>query len=692
MNHQGPTRKNESADRLASVEGQSSGTAETTAGWANRPVVPDYELLRRIGGGAYGEVWLARSKATGVLRAAKIVSRQSFDDDRPFQREFEGIQRFERVSREHPSQLSLFHIGRNDTEGYFYYVMELADDVRSREASGASLSEETAQTYQPRTLRADLAQGRLPTAQVLEIGITLTEALDRLHRSGLVHRDVKPSNVIFVNGRPKLADIGLVTDASDTRSIVGTEGYLPPEGPGTPEADIFALGKVLYEAVTGQDRRRFPELPPELKEWPDRTNVLEINEIVLKACGSDAGGRYLKCEEMLAELNLLARGKSVKRQRRRQQGLVVCKKAGWALTAVAMVLGALIYERGHFARSEYSSEGPPSTNVDAAKLCAKGILVIRGDNTAEFKEAYTNFHQAIGLDPHFARPYIGLLELLVREDVPNAGPPEPEELRQIAGQLKKLAPNLAATWCAQAIINWYDWNYPEAQRCALQAIQADPNYELAHTWYGFMLCMGGYPAEGRAQMEISMVLAPSKVTLYQGLGQTYYIQRDFTNAITWERKALELEPHHASAFYTIASAQLAMGDYSNAMINFEQAEINFGVDPSLARKWHDQWRRAFDEGGARGYWQKHWDGTKQNLNREFYWKAVVQVHLGNTDAAFGWLKKSCDIHERRTAGSLDSPLNYLLLDDCWDGSHDDPRFKALLDKIGFTKVKPPGAQ
>ena len=72
---------------------------------------------------------------------------------------------------------------------------------------------------------------------------------------------MKPSNIIFVNGVPKLADIGLVTGVDATRSYVGTEGFAPPEGPGTPQGDLYSLGKVLYEAATGKDRQEFPELP-----------------------------------------------------------------------------------------------------------------------------------------------------------------------------------------------------------------------------------------------------------------------------------------------------------------------------------------------------------------------------------------------------------------------------------------------
>src|ERR1017187_3781527 len=382
MNGQGQDPSSDDADRAAPVRGQPSATLDT--GLTNEPSVPDYELLRRIGRGAYGDVWLARSKATGVLRAAKIVWRHTFEDNRPFQREFEGIQRFERISREHPSQLALFHIGRNEPAGYFYYVMELADaaQVPGAECQGSGhdarreettrLSPDTSHlspgTYVPHTLRADLERGRLTAARVLEIGVALSEALGHLHRNGLVHRDVKPSNVIFVNGRPKLADIGLVTDASDRCSIVGTEGYLPPEGPGTPQADIFALGKVLYEAATGRDRRDFPDLPPDIRSWPDAAQIFELNEIILKACTADAGQRYQTCEEMHADLELLQRGKSVKQKRTRQQRLAVAKK----VLATASVLGVLVVAATMLWRQSRVTR-PLSENPEALGLYQQAL-------------------------------------------------------------------------------------------------------------------------------------------------------------------------------------------------------------------------------------------------------------------------------------------------------------------------------
>jgi serine/threonine protein kinase len=639
-------------------------------------IVPDYELLRRIGGGSYGEVWLARSKATGVLRAAKIVWRHTFGDERPFQREFEGIQRFERISREHPSQLSLFHIGRNEAEGYFYYVMELADDAA------------TAADYVPRTLRADLNKGRLPAAQALEVGLALTEALGHLHQNGLVHRDVKPSNVIFINGRPKLADIGLVTDASDTMSIVGTEGYLPREGPGTPQADIFALGKVLYEAVTGLDRREFPKLPDDLREWPDRNAVVEINEVVLKACAADSEQRYKSCDELQTELTLLRQGKSVRLKRGKKRRLASSRKIAAALSVVALVALNFAFWKRQFGASSQPVDGPPSTNMEANALCDKALLILRGDNYRDFGTAYTNFHRAIELDHNFARPYAGLLEFRLREDVYVPGlPDKTEEVRTIARRLQDVAPHFAATYCAQSIVNWADWNFQEALLNVQKAIKTNPKYELDHAWYSWMLVCLGRPDRSRDELEIAQGLAPSKTIIYRALGNAELGARHYTNAINWYKIAINWEPNHYIPYRCIGECYIAMGDYTNALPYSKEYELLAGGDEASVSSGYSMLRHALDTGGIRGYWAQQWKWTESPTNSDYYWKGVIQMHLGNTDEAFRWLQTCYDRREDR--GDFIAPLIELFYDQSWDGVHDDRRFKTLVHKVGLSKVTIP---
>ena len=83
------------------------------------PPIPDHTLIRRIGGGSYGEVWLARN-VVGTYRAVKIVWRARFDNDRPYEREFTGICRFEPISRTHEGLVQVLQIGRNDADGHFH--------------------------------------------------------------------------------------------------------------------------------------------------------------------------------------------------------------------------------------------------------------------------------------------------------------------------------------------------------------------------------------------------------------------------------------------------------------------------------------------------------------------------------------------------------------------------------------------
>lgn len=107
-----------------STPAQGSAVGHATAATS---LVPDFDLVRSIGRGAYGEVWLARHKTLGTWRAVKVIHRADFDDDRPFRREFEGIRHYEPISRGHPNLVAVLHVGGD--EAGFYYVMELADSV-----------------------------------------------------------------------------------------------------------------------------------------------------------------------------------------------------------------------------------------------------------------------------------------------------------------------------------------------------------------------------------------------------------------------------------------------------------------------------------------------------------------------------------------------------------------------------------
>lgn len=277
------------------------------------PVIPDHEVLRKIGGGAYGEVWLARG-VTAALRAVKVVWREDFEDERGFEREFEGILKFEPISRDHPGLVNILHVGRSPDGAFYYYVMQLGDDIRT----GRDINPIE---YEPRTLRADHHQSagvRWDTDECIDVGLRLAEALHHLHEGGLAHRDVKPSNVIFVNGKAKLADIGLVA-ARGQRTFVGTEGFVPPEGPGSAQADVYSLGKVLYEIATGKDRMNFPELPDDMPAGAERKRWLELNRIICDVCEPRISKRKISTAADLAEaLRRIQRGK-----RRRRSGLAV---------------------------------------------------------------------------------------------------------------------------------------------------------------------------------------------------------------------------------------------------------------------------------------------------------------------------------------------------------------------------------
>lgn len=355
---------------------QPSGVADGTG---SVPVVADHVLIRRIGAGAYGEVWLARN-VTGVHRAVKVVWRARFEHERTYEREFTGLKRYEPISRLHPGLTDVLQVGRDDTAGYFYYVIELADPADD----GAS---EGMEGYVPLTLGERVRRaGRLPVGECARIGAAVAEALGFLHGQGLVHRDVKPSNIIFVGGQPKLADIGLVAGLGDAKSFVGTDGYIPPEGPGSPAADIFGLGKVLYEMVTGRNRLDFPDLPREVLDTADAAAFSELNEIILRACAPEPGQRHSSAAELRGELLLVDAGRSVRRLRRNARMAATWRRLGLAAVVVGLLgLVGLVFERRQAseARQRASAEARQRRLIEEKELAARQNLYAADMNLAQ---------------------------------------------------------------------------------------------------------------------------------------------------------------------------------------------------------------------------------------------------------------------------------------------------------------------
>jgi serine/threonine-protein kinase len=204
---------------------------------AARCLAGRYRLDRPLGRGGMGEVWAASDLRLGRRVAVKVLRADLARLDEP-RRRFETEAR-SAAQLVHPNVAAIFDIGGDD--GTPFIVMELLSS---------------------RTLRDDMQEGPMRPADVRVVGRQVLSALSAAHDAGIVHRDVKPANVL--RGGPeqwKLADFGIAksieaaTDLTSTGLVAGTPAYLAPERldgqPATPASDLYSVGVMLYEAVSG---------------------------------------------------------------------------------------------------------------------------------------------------------------------------------------------------------------------------------------------------------------------------------------------------------------------------------------------------------------------------------------------------------------------------------------------------------
>jgi serine/threonine-protein kinase len=273
---------------------------------ARKTVLDDrYDVVRPLGSGGMGEVYLARDRVLGRDVALKVLRKQYAGDA-------EFAERFKReamsaASLSHPNIIQVYDRGETE-EGASYIAMEYVP--------GGTLKERISR------------EGPLEAADAARLGAQVAEALGAAHDRGMVHRDIKPQNVLLAaRGGAKVADFGIARAGSSatisrTGSVMGTAGYMSPEQalgkPATPKSDLYSLGVVLYEALTGElpytadnpiavsmkhvnDPLRPPiELNPRIPRG--------MNALVTKLLAKDPEDRYADADELAHDLWRVNRG------------------------------------------------------------------------------------------------------------------------------------------------------------------------------------------------------------------------------------------------------------------------------------------------------------------------------------------------------------------------------------------------
>jgi tetratricopeptide (TPR) repeat protein len=620
-------------------------------------------------------VWLARNRL-GVYRAVKIVHRASFDHDRPFEREFAGIKAFEPISRSHEGFVNLLQVGRDNQAGYFYYVMELADDL-----NGGDLAQQTStprwDSYTPRTLASELKhRGRLSLEKCIEIGLSLTEALAYLHRQGLVHRDIKPSNIIFVRGVPKLADVGLVAAVTDARSFVGTEGFIPPEGPGTPQADLYSLGIVLYVLSTGKSHQDFPEPPADLSSRDNHTQWLELDAVVHQACQANVRERYQTTQEMHDDLALLQSGQSVKDKRASQYRWRMARRL--ALATVALVL--LITPLGFLRRSTHRY----TPNPEAVRLYARGQWHYHQLTPADHKKALDYLTQATQADPKFVQPYGELTMLYVWNTLGISTDQERlQRTREIAAKASAIEPNSAEAHTALSCCRFLerDWNGVEAE--IARAVKANPKLAVARGLHSFYLTILERFDEAHREAQLAEQLEPPEAFRLTAIVAAfpYMGERRFDGAIAQFQKVLALDRNFSRGHNDLAGCLEAQSNYLAAVEEFRTADMLAGHDPVRVTTSYDALRKAIETNGQQGFYQKWIDLTYAEKSIPEDQKLFSEGDIPGSYAPLGDKARALDELEAH----FDEPLvwHQIKYDYHYDTLHDEPRYKALVRRAGL---------
>jgi RNA polymerase sigma-70 factor (subfamily 1) len=549
----------------------------------------DYRLLRELGRGGMAVVYEAEQVSLARRVALKVLPFAAVLDPKQLQR-FKN-EALAAAHLRHPNIVPVYGVGCD--RGVHFYAMQYVDGqslaMAIRDMKSGSAGEEPKSPISSHGSNREPAYIRMAAA----LGVQAAEALDHAHQLGIVHRDVKPGNLLAdLAGTLWVTDFGLASSIKDvsltiTGELLGTLRYMSPEqalakrAPVDHRTDVYSLGATLYELLTlepafpGDDPHRViqdialkePVLPRRLNPALPR----DLETVLLKALWKDPVGRYATAQEMADDLMRLLENQPIEAKRpglfrrasmwsRRHRTLVAAAVVLLLLSTVGLATGtALLWREQAETESALDSS---EANLNLALMALDQIYVDEAEGHPKIRE---------GLPHDLLKRGLGFYQEFARENAHN---------QRVAFSMGR------AHYRASLIFRELrqEDQAKEALERAIsnnrEAIWLKPDFAAAHSNLSTALLDKGDLDGAIASARKALRLEPDSADAHCGLGCVLRANGNMDGAIREFRETIRLNPDYVDGHGILGSALLAKGDPDSAIASFREA---IRLQPNLAK-------------------------------------------------------------------------------------------------------------
>jgi DNA-binding winged helix-turn-helix (wHTH) protein/Tfp pilus assembly protein PilF len=424
--------------------------------------------------------------------------------------------------------------------------------------------------------------------------------------------------------------------------------------------------------------------------WPDRVveegNLTQNIYLLRKTLGKAPDGKdYIETVPRRGYRftgELRAATTEVSRTNSSEQSRVRVSKSRWLwLAGVVLMVSGIT---GYFALSRTVKSSSAKPTSEAYK---KGLYFAGKGTTSALEQSIQQFDEALRTDPDSALTYAGVSQsyaaLSSHYDTQALAPNEAlQKAKAAATKAVELDDSLAESHTALAVVNQrYDLDWSAAEKQFKRAIELNPMYAIAHQEYASLLAATGRTAEGKSELLRAQQLDQHSLSIAKDIGEILLYERKYDKASEQFRSVIEIDPTDPQAVATrraLGWTYELRGMHEQALTEFIEASRAQNAGPERL----SAFRRAFDEGGMKGYWRAWLQLQSDRIERgRINPAALAQVYafLGDTEQAFKALEQAFNDHTLDVAALQLSPV--------FDALRTDARYETLMRRLGFKTLQ-----